>query len=211
MAKLQGGLINSLFSPGIDFVLNRAHKPSSWLGARSCFHRSTYSDEIAPPISNTEEAVRRYGIPHTPLPSVTTCPPTSTRTWHEKPVTPVSSNTSSSATSSAIRPAQAPPPPVHATPTKPHYNSIASSTSSFSSSSSSSSFEAPSGLEEVRYEVLLEATWHFDQTPYKEGGHKVGEGGFGEVFQCSLMLSRGRVHVAVKALLNQVLWVWCVM
>lgn len=72
------------------------------------------------------------------------------------------------------------------------------------SSISSSSIEVPLGLEEVDYEILLEATGQFDQTPYKEGGHKVGEGGFGEVFQCSLMLQKGRVHAAVKVLLNQV-------
>ena len=50
----------------------------------------------------------------------------------------------------------------------------------------------------------MEATGQFDKTPYKEGGHKVGEGGFGEVFQCSLVLRTGPVHAAVKVLLNQV-------
>lgn len=63
---------------------------------------------------------------------------------------------------------------------------------------------ASDNLEEVRYEELVEATDHFDNTPYKEGGHKVGEGGFGEVFQCHLMLQNGLVHVAVKVLLNKV-------
>ena len=62
----------------------------------------------------------------------------------------------------------------------------------------------PAGLEEVKYEVLMEATAGFDRTPYKEGGHKVGEGGFGEVFQCSLVLQGGPVHAAVKVLLNKV-------
>lgn len=62
----------------------------------------------------------------------------------------------------------------------------------------------PAGLEEVKYEVLKTATGQFDRTPYKDGGHKVGEGGFGEVFQCSLVLQNGPVNVAVKVLHNQV-------
>ena len=78
------------------------------------------------------------------------------------------------------------------------------SCSRYNSTSSSSTIEVPAGLEEVGYGVLLEATRQFDQTPYREGGHKVGEGGFGEVFQCSLVLQKGRIHAAVKVLLNQV-------
>ncbi len=76
--------------------------------------------------------------------------------------------------------------------------------SSLPLSSSSSSFEpplTPAGLEEIEYEVLKEATNQFDETP---GGHKVGAGGFGVVFECFLELKRKRVHAAVKVLLNNV-------
>jgi len=62
----------------------------------------------------------------------------------------------------------------------------------------------PAHLEEVKYNLLEEATGNFDRTPYKDGGHKIGEGGFGEVFQCWLTLRSGRVHAAVKILLNNV-------
>ena len=62
----------------------------------------------------------------------------------------------------------------------------------------------PAHLEEVKYDLLAGATGNFDRTPYKDGGHKVGEGGFGEVFQCWLTLRSGRVHAAVKILLNKV-------
>ena len=59
-------------------------------------------------------------------------------------------------------------------------------------------------IEVVSFSVLVEATRNFDRTPYKDGGHKVGEGGFGEVFQCLLPLRNGTVHAAVKVLLNKV-------
>ncbi len=62
----------------------------------------------------------------------------------------------------------------------------------------------PAHLEEVKYNVLADATHNFDKTPFTNGGHKVGEGGFGEVFQCWLTLREGRINTAVKVLLNKV-------
>lgn len=57
---------------------------------------------------------------------------------------------------------------------------------------------------EVPYEVLSEATAHFSQLPYKEGGHKLGEGGFGEVFWCRVQVGGGEVEAAVKVLREKV-------
>ena len=69
------------------------------------------------------------------------------------------------------------------------------------------SFDALSlsaNLTEVAYSVLDGATLHFDPRPFQDGGHKLGSGGFGEVFHCELEM-RGRTRqVAVKALLTQV-------
>lgn len=61
-----------------------------------------------------------------------------------------------------------------------------------------------SNLTEVSYQILEDACGHFDQTPYKEGGHKLGSGGFGEVFYCHLNLLGTEREVAVKALLSKV-------
>ena len=60
------------------------------------------------------------------------------------------------------------------------------------------------GLVGIEYKVLLEATGHFDKTPLDSGGHKLGEGGFGEVFHCKLDISGERIEVAVKVLRNKV-------
>ena len=60
-----------------------------------------------------------------------------------------------------------------------------------------------SGLAEVPYAVLEEACGHFDLVPYSDGGHRLGSGGFGEVFHCRLQL-QGEREVAVKALLTKV-------
>ena len=61
-----------------------------------------------------------------------------------------------------------------------------------------------SDLTELPYPLLEEASGHFDQRPYKEGGHKLGCGGFGEVFHCRLHLLGSLKEVAVKALLSKV-------
>ena len=61
------------------------------------------------------------------------------------------------------------------------------------------------GPVQIPYHVLEEASGNFDQLPYKEGGHKLGEGGFGEVFHCLLRLGGGApVEAAVKVLSNKV-------
>ena len=61
------------------------------------------------------------------------------------------------------------------------------------------------GPVEIPYQVLEEASGNFNQLPYKEGGHKLGEGGFGEVFHCLLRLGGGApVEAAVKVLSNKV-------
>ena len=59
-------------------------------------------------------------------------------------------------------------------------------------------------LTEVAYSVLDSATLHFDPRPYRDGGHKLGSGGFGEVFHCELEIRGTTRQVAVKALLTQV-------
>ena len=61
-----------------------------------------------------------------------------------------------------------------------------------------------SDLPEVPYDVLKKASGHFDQLAYREGGHKLGSGGFGEVFHCQLNLLGAEREVAVKALLTKV-------
>lgn len=177
-----------LHCPGIDVnLLTGPPVASNWLGAKSCFHRSPYSTEVAPPVGNMEEAYRRYGMPRPPHEPVNT-------------IHPPPSMTGSSSMSCANQTSQA----LSFTSQSDSSSTPSISSLTESHNSTSSSIEVPSGLEEVRYEVLLEATRQFDKTPYKEGGHKVGEGGFGEVFQCSLLLQKGRVHAAVKVLLNQV-------
>ena len=62
-------------------------------------------------------------------------------------------------------------------------------------------------LEELPYSLLDAATGGFDQLPYKEGGHKLGGGGFGEVFWCEgVRVGRlvGMGALAVKLLHNKV-------
>ena len=181
---------------------------SGWVGAKSCFHRSPYSSELAPPTDSMEEACRRYGLPHPPSEPpkekevlrgcgssepVKQGPPNSSNGQFSIPngqsmdecKIPISSTSLGSASF-----LESPPTPANGSSLEPP--------------------PTPVGLEEVKYEVLEEATAGFDRTPYKEGGHKVGEGGFGEVFQCSLVLQGGPVHAAVKVLLNKVragMWV----
>ena len=173
-----------LLYPGIEVDLSHDHTPSTnWLGARSCFHRSPYSTELAPPTNSMNEACRRYQIPHPPVDSVMSETNLGCSDTTEKQSFPNGfANTSASSPSRKKIPCQDTPTfsPFEAPPT-------------------------PAGLEEVKYEVLLDATGQFDRAPYKEGGHKIGEGGFGEVFQCSLVLKSGPVHAAVKVFLNQVI------
>ncbi len=59
-------------------------------------------------------------------------------------------------------------------------------------------------LTEVAYAVLESASDHFDQRSLREGGHKLGSGGFGEVFYCKLEIKGRETEVAVKALLTKV-------
>ena len=64
-------------------------------------------------------------------------------------------------------------------------------------------------LTEVTYSVLDSASGHFEQRSYRDGGHKLGSGGFGEVFYCKLEIGGRETEVAVKALLTKVTTVWC--
>lgn len=63
-----------------------------------------------------------------------------------------------------------------------------------------------SDLAEVPYQVLEEASDHFDHVLYKDGGHMLGCGGFGEVFYCQVKLPgfTEEREVAIKALLTKV-------
>ena len=59
-------------------------------------------------------------------------------------------------------------------------------------------------LVKVEYKRLMSATSNFNQLSYKEGGNKLGEGGFGEVFHCRLSLGGRSLEIAVKVLSNKV-------
>ena len=59
-------------------------------------------------------------------------------------------------------------------------------------------------LTELPYAVLDRACEHFNQTLFRDGGHKLGSGGFGEVFHCKLEMGGTEKEVAVKALLTKV-------
>lgn len=183
-----------------------SHSPSrSWLGARSCLRRSTYPAELAPPTESMEEACQRYRMPHPP-PAYSTPPPPAYST------NGVDSSRSSNSSGEPHAEQSSHLDRFVATPSLCKEDETVSSTSNSTSLSSSTKLShdlleappTPVGLEEVKYEVLVEATDQFDDTLYKEGGHKVGEGGFGEVFHCSLILQNGPVHAAVKVLFNQV-------
>ena len=56
----------------------------------------------------------------------------------------------------------------------------------------------------VPYQLLSQATNGFAALPVKEGGCKVGEGGFGAVFRCRVPVLGREVEVAVKVLLSEV-------
>lgn len=51
--------------------------------------------------------------------------------------------------------------------------------------------------------MLRDVTKQFDQTPYHKGGHKLGEGGFGEVFYCRLKLSGDKQETLAVKVLNK--------
>lgn len=194
-------LCHAIRTIGIEVDLTGDHTPNqsastNWLGAKSCLHRSTYSTELAPPTDNMDEACRRYKVPHPP-PADSVIEDRKLGRQAGDPLcvgAPLCVSDSSSGTSTTCAQEEdttcsdmltnrTPPPPYSSLEAPP----------------------TPAGLEEVKYEVLMEATRLFDKTPYKDGGHKVGEGGFGEVFQCSLVLQNGTtVNAAVKVLLNQV-------
>ena len=162
------------------------HTPN-WVGAKSCVHRSAYASELAPSIHDMDEARRRYRLPHPPAYSATNGRSGSDSSKTGDPLCVSDNSIASSGTSTACHrdentPSRSPPPSYVSLEAPP----------------------TPAGLEEIKYEVLMTATGQFDRTPYKEGGHKVGEGGFGEVFQCSLVLQNGPMNVAVKVLHNQV-------
>lgn len=60
-------------------------------------------------------------------------------------------------------------------------------------------------LVHLPYRVLQDATEQFDQTPYdSKGGHKLGEGGFGEVFYCRTKLSGDQQEDLAVKVLNKV-------
>lgn len=172
------------------------------VAAKSCLVRSKYPTELQPPITDMEEATRRYNLPHFPYP-----PPyykveghiaaTLQRGADETSLPCRKSELSTSHTMN--QPPLAPPTTSETTPSETN-GRLPATPVSFKGS-----LAPPDNLEEVKYDVLMEATENFDPTPYKEGGRKVGEGGFGEVFQCLLVLRSGPVHAAVKVLLNKVL------
>ncbi len=56
----------------------------------------------------------------------------------------------------------------------------------------------------MSYSHVLEATGGLDETPHSEGGHKLGEGGFGEVFYCRLTIRGETTEAAVKVLRKRV-------
>ncbi len=56
----------------------------------------------------------------------------------------------------------------------------------------------------MSYASVLEATGGLDETPHSEGGHKLGEGGFGEVFYCRLVIRGEEIATAVKVLRKRV-------
>ena len=56
----------------------------------------------------------------------------------------------------------------------------------------------------IPYAVVAKATELFNETPVSEGGHKLGQGGFGQVFYCKLKMGDHEKEVAVKAFSDKV-------
>ena len=59
-------------------------------------------------------------------------------------------------------------------------------------------------MEEIPYSVVVDATGNFSDEEWGEGGHKVGKGGFGQVYCCRLKLADKERVVAVKVLSKKV-------
>lgn len=56
----------------------------------------------------------------------------------------------------------------------------------------------------LSYEDVKKATGDFDNVLFSEGGHKLGEGGFGIVYQGQINLGEGNREVAVKVFVDDV-------
>ena len=50
----------------------------------------------------------------------------------------------------------------------------------------------------ISHSQLMDAMGILDHTPLSEGGHKLGQGGFGTVYYCQLPLGGKKTEVAVK-------------
>lgn len=97
------------------------------------------------------------------------------------------------------------PPSSSSPPSLPSLSSPSSLPPSSTPSSSLPSFSTPpQGPAEIAYSSLRKGTNSFSQLPYKEGGHKLGEGGFGEVFYCRTVVHERAVETAVKVLNSMV-------
>jgi serine/threonine protein kinase len=55
----------------------------------------------------------------------------------------------------------------------------------------------------VSFHKIYEATGHFNETLYANGGHKLGQGGFGSVFYCKMDIRNGEQEFAVKLFSNK--------
>ena len=56
----------------------------------------------------------------------------------------------------------------------------------------------------VPYDDVLKATCEFNETSFEDGGHKLGQGGFGQVFYCKMDLGEGMQEIAVKVFSDKV-------
>lgn len=56
----------------------------------------------------------------------------------------------------------------------------------------------------MSYDDVLKATGEFNGTPFEDGGHKLGQGGFGQVFYCKMDLGEGTQEIAVKVFSDKV-------
>lgn len=56
----------------------------------------------------------------------------------------------------------------------------------------------------LSYEDVRQATGDFDDVPFTDGGHKLGQGGFGVVYHGQMNLGEGNREVAVKVFVDNV-------